>query len=143
MTRVTAYEMSVRVKSSSHEVTDPVNMQVERSRSASRGSHAAYHVFPLPFRKGKHERGKRNRSARGREAARRRRLSLFSSREVTDRLNMQVKPSCSASRSFTAAYHVSPSLRRNVNRGKGCRGGWGRSWLQAPDRCGALDRPTA
>jgi hypothetical protein len=48
---------------SAREVTYHLNMQVERSRSGSRISHAAYHVFPLPFRKGKHE-GEEKRSAR-------------------------------------------------------------------------------
>jgi hypothetical protein len=98
VTRVTAYETSAGVMGSPREVTDPVKMQVERSRSASRGSHAAYHVFPLPFRKGKHEGGRKKRSAR-REKPRGGGGSLLSSREVTDRLNMQVERSRSASRS--------------------------------------------
>jgi len=108
VTRVTADETSVRVMGSPREVTYHLNMQVERSRSGSRISHAAHHVFPLPFRKGKHEGGRKKRSAR-REKPPGGGGSLFSSREVTDRLNMQVKPSCSASRSFPAAYHVLPT----------------------------------
>jgi hypothetical protein len=52
VTRVTAYETSVRFMGSPREVTDHVKMQVERSRSASRGSHAAYHVFPFPLGRG-------------------------------------------------------------------------------------------
>jgi hypothetical protein len=55
MTRVTAYETSARVMGSSREVTDRLNMLVKPSRSASRSSHARYHIFPLPFRKGKRE----------------------------------------------------------------------------------------
>jgi hypothetical protein len=63
VTRVTAYETSVRVMGSSREVTDRLNMQVKPSRSTSCSSHAEYHVFPLPFKKGKREpreRGKRS-----------------------------------------------------------------------------------
>jgi hypothetical protein len=56
VTRVTAYETSVQVMGSPREVTYHLNMQIKPSRSGSRSSHAAYHVFPLPFRKGKRER---------------------------------------------------------------------------------------
>jgi hypothetical protein len=49
---VTAHETSVPVTGSSREVTDRLNLQVKPSRSASRSSHAAYHVFPLLFKEG-------------------------------------------------------------------------------------------